>query len=245
MIDPTKGIKKAMEQAQEKKQLQRWRDFVEILFLAFVLALFLRTFFVGFYRVSTGSMAPNLRVGDFVWVSKIAYGVRIPFTKVRVWERLPERGDLVLFRRPDDSTTVHIKRVIGLPGDHIHIRDQQIMVNDAPFRLDAMGSMAFADIAGAEFMRFFREFNGGMDYPVMFSDKIGGKKEIGPLVVPPGGIFVIGDNRDASDDSRYWGSIPMTHVDGEMKGIWFSLQWVLEGKSPASRIRWDRINFDF
>jgi signal peptidase I len=233
-----------MAVTKSRSQAERWRDFFEVLILAFTLALFLRTFFVGFYRVSTGNMAPNLRVGDFVWVSKVSYGLKIPFTGLRLLETLPARGDLVLFRYPDQSTAVHIKRVIGLPGDHIHILQKQILVNDTPFKLVPIAGAEFSDVAGSEFMHFFQEDNGLKSYPVMYAQTSGESKDIGPLVVPPGEVFVVGDNRDASDDSRYWGSVPMTHVEAKMKGIWFSLDWSQTSKESEPRLRWHRLKFD-
>lgn len=234
-----------MEEKKLKSQAQRWRDFLEILFIAFTLALILRTFVFGFYRVSTGSMAPSLRIGDFVWVSKISYGLKLPFTNVRFFEHFPHKGDLVLFRQPEQPHAVHIKRVIGLPGDHIHIRQHQIFVNEEAFPLEPMAASEFADIPGAEFMRFFKETNDGKPYSVMFAESAGQTKDVGPLVVPPGEIFVMGDNRDASDDSRYWGTIPMSFVEAKMKGIWFSLDWSLLPREKKARVRWDRLRNDF
>lgn len=228
-----------------KSQAERWRDFAEVLLLAFTLALFLRTFFVGFYRVSTGSMAPSLRIGDFVWVSKISYGLKIPFTQTRFWESFPVKGDLILFRYPDQPNAVHIKRVIGLPGDNIRIHAQQVFVNDRPFDLKTLDSSIFADIPGAEFMKFYQETNGDSHYSVMFAQAEGESKDIGPLVVPPGEFFVMGDNRDASDDSRYWGTVPITHVEAKMKGIWFSLDWSGTHSSNGPKFRWDRLTLDF
>lgn len=234
-----------MEEKKVKSQAQRWRDFVEVVFWTFCVAVLLRIFFLGFYRVSTASMAPSLRVGDFVWVSKASYGLRIPFVRFRLFEKLPHKGDLVLFRFPDQPNTVHIKRVIGLPGDHVHIKKQQIIVNDQPYSLEPQSPGNFTDLPGADFMRFYRESNGKNSYDVMFAQNPESTKEIGPLVVPPGEIFVMGDNRDASDDSRYWGAVPMTHVEAKMKGIWFSLVKSLSGQEAKGQIRWDRIRFEF
>ncbi len=229
----------------KKSQAERWRDFAEILLLAFTLALFLRTFFVGFYRISTGSMAPSLRIGDFVWVSKISYGLKIPFTHARVLESLPAKGDLVLFKYPDQPNAVHIKRVIGLPGDNIYIHHQQVLVNDRAFQLEPLDASQFTDVPGAEFMQFYRESNGDRRYLVMFAPSETKSKEVGPLVVPPGEIFVMGDNRDASDDSRYWGTVPMSHVEAKMKGIWFSLDWSGASTEGEPKFRWHRLGFDF
>ena len=234
-----------MEEKTVRTEVARWRDFFEVLFWAFSVALFLRLFFIGVYRVSTSSMAPTLRVGDFVWVSKASYGLSLPFTQSKLWTQWPKRGDLVLFQQPERPGVVHIKRVIGLPGDHVHIRGQQILVNDRLFAQEVEGAESYSDLPGAEFMRFYSESNGEMRYSVMFAQGPGSAAEIGPLVVPPGEIFVVGDNRDASDDSRYWGSIPLVNVEGKMKGIWFSLDRMTSTREPKLMIRWDRIRFDF
>lgn len=233
------------KKSSTKTQVDRWREFFEILVLALALALFLRTFIVGFYRISTGSMAPSLRIGDFVWVSKISYGLRIPFSKERVWERLPEKGDLVLFRYPEKMNTVHIKRVLGLPGDHIFIKGKQIYLNDKPLPLESQNKEPYSDISGVDYMTFMRETNGTSSYDIMYAQTLDTNKEIGPLVVPPGEVFLIGDNRDASDDSRYWGPVPMGLIDGKAKGIWFSLDWskVLAKESPL--VRWHRLRLEF
>jgi signal peptidase I len=227
-----------------KTQAQRWRDFMEVLLLAFALALFLRTFLIGFYRISTGSMAPSLRVGDFVWVSKTAYGVKVPFSNLRLQESLPEKGDLVLFRYPNKPDTVHIKRVVGLPGDHISIKGQQILVNEQPFALDSVPGTEFSDISGSEFMQFYKESNGLRSYSVMFAQNKGEDKVVGPLVVPPGEVFLIGDNRDASDDSRYWGAVPMANIEAKVIGIWFSLDWSRNSRDRGPMVRWNRIRSD-
>ena len=199
-----------------KTQAERWRDFIEILLLAFTIALFVRTFFLGFYRISTGSMAPSLRTGDFVWVSKISYGLSIPFTNLKLFETMPRKGDLVLFRYPDQPNSVHVKRVIGLAGDYIHIKQHQVKVNDTDFVLNPIVMPQNIDLPGAEFMQFYSESNGSEVYNVMFAQNSEPSKDIGPLVVPPGEIFVMGDNRDASDDSRYWGSIPIQNIEGQV-----------------------------
>ncbi|MEY4616059.1 MAG: hypothetical protein RJB66_1019 [Pseudomonadota bacterium] len=234
-----------MEDKKNTSQVRRWRDFFEVVIVTFSVAIFLRIFFVGFYRVSTSSMAPSLRIGDFVWVSKASYGIRLPFSPKRIFEKIPEKGDLVLFRYPDQPNTVHIKRVIGLPGDNILIRGQQILVNDRLFSQEVLGAEGFANLPGAEFMRFYNESNGSKLYSVMFTQMPSQLKDVGPLVVPPGEIFVVGDNRDASDDSRYWGSVPLSHIEAKMKGIWFSLNWSQFGRDRKPEIRWDRIGLDF
>ncbi len=230
-----------MEDVKTRSQSERWRDFFEVLLLALSLALFLRTFIFGFYRISTGNMAPNLRTGDFVWVSKTSYGFKVPFTSMRILEKLPEKGDLVLFRYPDQPDSVHIKRVVGLPGDHILIHNHKIEINDQLIELVPIESSKFSGIMGFEFMSFYRETNGSKSYEVMYTQGSSVAKDIGPLVVPPGEVFLIGDNRDASDDSRYWGSVPMTHIEAEMKGIWFSFEFFNADSEKQSKVRWDRI----
>lgn len=241
-----------------------WREFIEIILLALILAIFIRSVFLGVFRISTSTMEPTLQRGDLIFVSKISYGLRIPFVGYQIGESLPERGDLVLFRHPEQNSEFHIKRVIGLPGDHIRIKGRTLFVNERPYQYTSLTSESFKNIRGGEFMHFYLESNGERSYQVMYateessvnpkaipkksSKSEGAKgesiKEIGPLIVPPGEIFLMGDNRDASADSRYWGSLPLRSIEGRVVSIWFSMQWPQGNQGSSwSSIRWDRMGF--
>lgn len=122
----------------------RWRDFFEILFFVFILALFLRTYFFGFYRVTTENMSPTLLMGDFVWTSKSAYGLKIPFRSEKLEASYPNRGDIVVVKQPLSSST--LMRVIGVPGDHILGKDHKVYVNEQLLSLVSTIPAAFGPL---------------------------------------------------------------------------------------------------
>lgn len=202
----------------------RLRDFVESLFWAVLLAVFVRTFLFTAYRIPTTSMAPTLRPGDFVFSNRIVFGLRLPWTNFKIGGRMPERGELVVFKYPDKPQVTYVKRVVGLPGDHLLIKDSQVFLNDEKLVLDPDPSPELQTLPGFDFVKVFRETLDQRSYSVMYS--LDSKKEagtFGPFIVPPGQIFLLGDNRDASDDSRYWGTVPIEKIEAKIFLIWLSM----------------------
>lgn len=222
-------------EAQTKSQL---REFAEAIVVALVLALVVRTLFLQAYKIPSGSMLPTLLVGDHILVNKFIYGIRIPFTGARLLAiRSPRRGDVVVFVPPDDPTKDFIKRIIALPGDRVEIRDKRVLVNGRPSDQEAHAIHTDADRSpgdtgppppGVRECQFPRP--GANVYRDWF----------GPCVVPPGHYFVMGDNRDRSQDSRFWGYVPMEAIKGKAFVIYWSWDWD-DGGPIWQRVRWGRI----
>ncbi len=182
---------------QGKSQVREW---VESIAIALILALFVRTFVVQAFKIPSGSMEPTLLIGDHLLVNKFLYGTKIPFTDIKVLPiREPERGDVVVFVYPVDPSKDFIKRAIGLPGDKVEVRNKKVYVNDN----------AIADPHA--------HFADDTILP-MGSDP---RDNFGPVTVPPDSLFVMGDNRDRSYDSRFWGFVRKN----EIKGKAFILYW--------------------
>ena len=178
-----------------------FREYAEAAVIAIILALFIRTFVVQAFKIPSGSMEPTLLVGDHILVNKFLYGIKIPFiNKTLIPISEPERGDVIVFIYPVDRSKDFIKRVIGLPGDEIRIADHTIYVNGEPYK-DEHGYYSDAErgLAGK-----------------------GKENSFGPITVPEDHLFVMGDNRNHSYDSRFWGFVPMEDVKGKAFIIYWS-----------------------
>ncbi|MBV2169590.1 MAG: signal peptidase I [Bdellovibrio sp.] len=220
--------------------MTRWREYLTTLILAVLCALFVRNYLVTAYKVPTGSMQPTLKPGDFIFSSRISYGFPVPFAKDKWASSLPERGDLVVFTYPNQPTTTYVKRVIGLPGDRVQIINGRLILNEEPMRYEKVLENQ-QDNPNPEMFDIYQEVSGENHWRVIFQ-KQSEDKDFGPLVVPPGEVFLLGDNRDASDDSRYWGTVPMTQVVGRVVLIWLSLDWQKKwGGDRYPSVRWDRV----
>ncbi len=241
---------------------QVWEQ-VSTLALAIAIALVIRIFLVEPFRIPSESMLPTLLIGDHLFVNKLAYGPRIPFTDMRLpgW-REPERGDVVVFsvarsedrgimrihpadERPDLPRDDFVKRVVGLPGDRIEIRRERVYVNDEPVDVVATDGV-FVDESGNG-LAIQREQLGECDHAVLDDPKLAGARK-SPFVVPEGRYFMMGDNRDHSNDSRMWGTVRKE----EMQGPAFILYWswdvngnFLEFLNPinwwSAEKRWSRV----
>ncbi|MFA9561321.1 MAG: signal peptidase I [Nitrospirota bacterium] len=208
------------------------REYAEALIIAIILALTIRVFVVQAFKIPSGSMIPTLLIGDHILVSKLAYGFQLPkdcefqvaFPPVTCYSNTivmdldsPQRGDVIVFRYPDDENKDFIKRVIGTPGDVIEIHNKQILVNGEHF-ID-------------------KDFTQRVD-PGIIDGRINPRDNLGPLTVPPDSYFVMGDNRDQSLDSRFWGFVKMNKI----KGRAFLVYWSWNGQgSWTDWIRWNRI----
>nr|BFD65882.1 signal peptidase I [Bdellovibrio sp. HAGR004] len=220
--------------------MNRWREYLTTLVLAVLCALFVRHFLVTAYKVPTGSMQPALKPGDFIFASRISYGVQIPFASQRWSLTLPERGDVVVFTYPNQPSVTYVKRVIGLPGDRVQIIKGRLVLNEEPVNYNKLEAVA-GDNPNPELFDIYSEKVGASSWRVIFQ-KNPDDKDFGPLVVPPGEVFLLGDNRDASDDSRYWGTVPMAQVVGRVALIWLSLDWQQKwGGDRYPSVRWDRV----
>ena len=202
---------KEKEQAIKKSV---YREYLEALAYAIVLALFIRAFVVQAFKIPSGSMIPTLQIGDHILVNKFIYGINIPFTDKKLFTfKEPKRGDIIVFRYPGDEDRDFIKRAIGLPGDTIEIRDKQVSINGKPLK---------------EPYAIFNEHNilGNAGYS---------RDNYGPVKIPPHHLFVMGDNRDNSMDSRFWGFLD----ESKVKGRAFIIYWSWD--SNDHWVRWRRI----
>lgn len=182
------------------KKKSTFREYAEAAAIAVLLALFIRTFVVQAFKIPSGSMEPTLLVGDHILVNKFLYGVKIPFLRTTLIPlSMPKRQDVVVFIYPEDKSKDFIKRVIGLPGDTIRIQGTKITINGKPFE-DTYGFFATS----------------GRD------NRIERSYAFGPVTVPEEHYFVMGDNRDQSYDSRFWGFVPAQSLKGKAFIIYWS-----------------------
>lgn len=183
------------------------RDYLEALLVAVILAAFARTFVVQAFKIPSRSMEENLLVGDHILVNKFVFGGSSSVTEAFLAYRSVRRGDVVVFRSPEDPSRDFIKRAIGLGGDRIEIRNKTVLVNgkvinEAPYVF----------------------FNDPRTYPrsIFLDEEYRYRDNFGPFEVPPGELFFMGDNRDDSNDSRFWGTVPESFVKGRALLIYWS-----------------------
>ena len=216
---------------------QIWREWAKpILVVVTVLSTF-RSAVADWNDVPTGSMKPTILEGDRIFINKLAYDLRMPFVGWRLAELgEPGRGDVIIFPSPADGIRL-VKRVVGLPGDEIALADDQLILNGKPVAylpLDAaiVGQVQAEERAAGQFAA---EAIAGQTHPVMFTPARAGWRYFGPVVVPPGHYFVMGDNRDNSRDSRSFGFVPRDSIQGRATTVVLSLD---PAKSYAPR--WER-----
>jgi len=214
-------------------------DWTKSITVAFVLFLIVRTFVVEAFRIPTSSMENTLMVGDFLLVNKAVYGAEIPGTSLHLpaFEQ-PRRGDVIVFIPPDYPNKNYVKRLVGVPGDTLEMRDKQLFVDGRPVNepyvryIDRYGDVVHPDmlwqsnylLTGAR-----RSYHPTRD-------------NWGPLVVPADSFFVLGDNRDNSEDSRYWGFVPRSAILGKPWFVYYSFDPTAPDDMPwLEDVRWKRI----
>lgn len=219
----------------------QWKDYLVTILVSVLLALFVRSFIMTAYKVPTGSMQPTLKAGDFIFSYRLAYGFRFPWASSALNEKVPERGDLVVFSYPNQPDTSYVKRVIGLPGDKIQITNGKLVINETPLDYELEKPARPEDNPNPEAFDIYVERDLGTFRRVIFQ-RNREEQNFGPLVVPPGEIFLLGDNRDASDDSRYWGTVPTGQIYGKVLFVWLSLDWQKRwGGDRYPSVRWQRV----
>jgi signal peptidase I len=206
--------------AVEDKPKSVFREYGEALFVALLLALFIRSFVVQAFKIPSGSMLPTLQIGDHILVNKFAYGVRLPIVDALLLKvSQPHRGDVIVFIYPEDPDKDFIKRVVGVAGDTIEVRSKRLYVN-------------------GELVVDPHEYHAeGLEGRSASSPR----DTFGPVTVPADSVFVMGDNRDRSYDSRYWGPVTLDKVKGKAFLIYFSWDPVQLWNPLAWGIRWGRI----
>ena len=201
-----------MEKTKNKKHILR--EYAESIVIAIVMALIIKTFVVQAFKIPSGSMIPTLKIGDHILVNKFSYGTKLPFTdRIIIPMKGPSQGDIIVFKYPEDENKDFIKRVIGLPGDTVEIKDKKVHINGKPIE---------------------------ESYPIhgdkmVYPSGLQPRDNFGPITVPQGSYFVMGDNRDFSLDSRYWGFVKLNKI----KGRAFIVYWSWNGEE--SWVRWERI----
>ncbi|MCH7615359.1 MAG: signal peptidase I [Nitrospinae bacterium] len=229
-VAPSPPTEKRHTDSQTKKSI--WREYTEAIIIAMILAFTIRVFFVQAFKIPSGSMIPSLQIGDHILVNKMAYGIQLPqdckfdisfppmtcySTNLLIEFDNPDRGDVIVFRYPEDEEKDFIKRIVGLPGDTIKIRNKVIYVNGK--QLDDQDWTQRID-------------------PGILDGRITPRDNLDPLTVPPDSYFVMGDNRDQSLDSRFWGYVQKHKI----KGRAFLVYWSWKGQGSISEwVRWDRI----
>lgn len=213
------------EQAKEPILVEYARSFFPIV----LIVLILRSFLVEPFRIPSGSMMPTLLIGDFILVNKFAYGIRLPVLNKKIIDiGEPKRGDIVVFRYPKNPTVDYIKRVIGVPGDRIAYYNKQLYVNGKRVKQVSLGR--YQGVGQGESMtgaNHLSEDLSGVEHSILTQQ--GMPTVEGVYVVPEGQYFVMGDNRDNSNDSRYWGTVPEQNLVGKAFFIWMNWDWQNHG----------------
>jgi signal peptidase I len=198
----------------DKKRKSTFREYAEAIIVALILALIIRTFVVQAFKIPSGSMEPTLEIGDHILVNKFLYGIKVPFTSINLfpWE-MPQRGDVIVFIYPLEPDKDFIKRVIAVGGDTVRIVNKKLYLN------------------GVEVPDPHAVYRGDTTLP----EEIPKRDNFGPVTVPKGTLFVLGDNRDRSLDSRFWGFVPLEDVRGKA----FIIYWSWDRQDTM--VRWNRI----
>jgi len=231
-----KRLRLREEQRNRRLKQPWWIEYSVSFFPVILIVFLLRSFLVEPFKIPSSSMVPTLLVGDFILVNKYAYGIRLPVANKKIVPiGEPERGDVMVFRYPEDPSLDYIKRVVGLPGDRVEYRNKRLMINGrlVPVR-------QIDDYLSRERMQFSRRYIeklDGVEHEILLEDDApavvlpsratGGNCTYNmnglACTVPPGHYFVMGDNRDNSSDSRVWGFVPDENIVGKAFFIWLNL----------------------
>ncbi len=218
-----------------------WVEYPKSFFPVILIVFSLRSFVMEPFKIPSGSMIPTLLVGDFILVNKFTYGVRLPVINQKIIEmNQPKRGDVMVFRYPQDPSIDYIKRVVGLPGDTVTYENKQLTINDIPIEITYKDEYKYVE-SGLSYIyaEMFAEFLGEQSHNILISKEVIGMQLANiyyfpfrdnctynrtgfTCIVPEEHYFTLGDNRDSSSDSRYWGFVPDQHIVGKAFMIWWN-----------------------
>ena len=220
----------------EEMKLPLLADWGYSFFPILLIVFLLRSFLFEPFRIPTGSLEPTVQIGDFIIVNKFAYGIRLPVLHTKIFNIAePKRGDIFVFRYPLNPSINYIKRVIGLPGDHIQYINKELTVNGQKMPQTFVQNTVWQDEHGnkQDVVQKEETFFGIKHAIYQVADESG--SDFNDIIVPPGMYFAMGDNRDDSADSRAWGYVPEDNVVGKAEVTWLS--W----DPNNDRVRWQRI----
>ena len=218
-----------------------WIEYPKSFFPIILIVFLLRSFLVEPFKIPSGSMIPTLLVGDFILVNKFTYGIRLPVVNRKIMEiSLPRRGEVMVFRYPENPTLDYIKRVVGLPGDSVEYRNKRLTINGQLIQVDKTDDYQYVD-GGLSFInaaRFWETLDAHRHAIIINPEapalQLAGVKQFPQrencvyndqefsCLVPPGHYFMMGDNRDSSSDSRYWGFVPERNIVGKAFLVWWN-----------------------
>ena len=220
-----------------------FREYAESIGVAVFVALLLRAFVVEAFKIPSGSMIPTLKIGDHIFVNKFLYGIRLPMTNIKFFDRSPQRGDVVVFVYPVNEDKDFIKRIVAIGGDTVAVRDNVVYVNGEPIKRRRLGGNCKyldgdEDTEDWQILpcQAYEEQLGEHRYRVIQRDDavpIDFPADEQARRIPKGHVFVMGDNRDNSHDSRIWGTVPHSHIKGKAMITWWS-------RGEPEGIRWRR-----
>lgn len=236
------------------KRIRFFKEAMTLITIGFLVIVFRSVFFEPF-KIPTGSMIPSLRIGDFILVNKFAYGFKVPFSDMTIGsinldpiylfgEKKVERGDVIVFKYPKDPSINYIKRVIALPGETIEIKNKKVFINGSQFDEEKLENSAFMKNMDEKFkdnkLAFYRVTLKEKNFDYQVDEDNFFKVDYAKRKIPVGHYFVMGDNRDFSYDSRYWGVVPHENIKGQAFLVWLSIN-VSENSEESFSLRSERI----
>ena len=234
--------KEKADKEGDKPALPLLVDYSRSLFPVFLIVLVLRSFVVEPFRIPSASMMPTLVRGDFILVNKYEYGIRLPVLNSKVIaNKQPQRGDVIVFRYPENPAIPFIKRVVGVPGDHLQYKNKTLIINGKPVELtfqDVYHSDGAGKIQNGSYR--VREQLPGQEHDILVNPAHP-PQQVADRKIPAGHYFVLGDNRDNSRDSRYWGLVPDENLVGRAFYIWMNVSNDGFFDLKSWDMEWDRI----